>query len=261
MSNKRALVHFKEIRVERSELKNCSDDAVAIYGVTSYAITESHVMARIVLASLHSEQPDDEINVAAFIHYLAVLRVWVAKLFEYHEMLDNVSKTGGCKDVAVINLAKHCLNDFATLRADKGYELARDVRHETASHYSIKAAKKNIQYLGKTYENRIFLSEKASNSFYPFGEELMFSARLNRFANGRFDTSSRSQFVTDLFAWCKLANGWLAKCHAQIFQELISPHIKKKVFKRQSYWVDSRLVGDTPTDFCVPVFAGRDLAP
>lgn len=243
-----SLVHFHELPLKKGDLSTICEDRVALFALTSYAVTELNVFARLMISVMHEVERDDAINMATFIQQSCVLRIWTLKLFEFHDCLEKLSRGVGTSDSKVIELAKKAITSFdSEPKLHSSFKLARNVRNETAGHYSFKAAKKNLSHVGNSGIASLFVNQKSGNSFYPFGEEVMFIGRLNRHGASLSDVSDKLKTTDKIFAWTKAANSWARQVHLEVFQILIAPSLGGKFKKRSVYWVKPKKVGEKGT--------------
>ncbi|MFD0910384.1 hypothetical protein [Ruegeria arenilitoris] len=252
-------LHFKELPLNVGELSHVSRDSLALFAVSSFAVTELNVIARMVLSTSQTSEKDEPINVAAFIQQSCILRIWTLKLFEFHECIKKLVNGKDSAESEVRRVAEYCLRKFKEeLQLDESYSLARDVRNEAAGHYSFGAAKKNLDHVKNEGVASMFVHKQAGNSFYPFGEEVMFAGRLNRHGASPSNAASRDKLIDELFSWNLKANSWVRNSHLHVFSKLVAPELPGKFLKKCVFWVTSEKVGDV-SDFRVPLFVCRDF--
>ncbi|NOD99155.1 hypothetical protein GS610_18280 [Ruegeria sp. HKCCD6228] len=252
-------VHFEELPLKVEDLRSVPKDSLALFAVTSFAITELNVIARLVLSTFQPSEKDEPVNVAAFIQQCCILRIWTLKLFEFHECIKKLASGKEASGSEVKLVAEYCLNKFNhELQLDRSYSLARDVRHEAAGHYSFSAAKKNLGHVNNEGIASMFVNKQAGNSFYPFGEEVMFAGRLNRHGASPASAGDRNQLIDQLFGWNLKANSWVRACHLKVFTQLAASELSDKFKKESVFWINSEKVGEF-SDFRIPLFASRDL--
>ncbi|MFV1464268.1 MULTISPECIES: hypothetical protein [unclassified Phaeobacter] len=254
MSEKWAIQHFRELQLSFKDLEDVPEDAVALFSISSYAVSELNVIARMLLAVMHAPEKDTAISAAGFIQTSCALRYWTLKLFEFYECMRSIVEGKGEKHQSVICAVEAAVSNFKELKEDSSFSLARNVRHEAAGHYSFEAAKKNIRFVAPNAIASMYVHQQAGNSFFPFGEEVMFVGRMNRHGSSLKSDEERVQLVSALFAWDKRATKWVKECHMLFFRELIRPYLSGRIAKKRSYWVDPNKVGELK-DFNVPLFA------
>lgn len=133
---------------------------------------------------------------------------------------------------------------FETLKSIRGYKLARWVRHESTNHYTLKAARNNLEFVSERANYNLYLHKLNGNSFYPMGEEVMFVARMNR-AGANFSTREEGAEGLKLwFDWNIEANKWLHKAHSRFLKELVLDSRPKEAARKKSYWFKPELVGE-----------------
>jgi len=253
-----ALQHFIELPVSMCELEKVSKDALAFYSITSYATSELNVIARVLLACLHPLEKETAINAAGFIQSSCVTRMWTLKLFELYDCVEGIGHGKSTQNREVSQVALKAVTSFEHLKSDDGFNLARAIRHEATGHYSLNAARKNLDFVDSKAMATLYTQKRSGNSFYPFGEEVMFVGRLNRFGKDFPSDGQRRELVNTLLEWNKLANGWAHDLHTMVFNQLIAPHLKNPSKRKRSYWVSPEKVGELK-DFNVPLFSSSKL--
>lgn len=251
--SKTKLVHLDEFRTNWSELSELPDDHLAMVAVLSYAVSETGALARIYLSQAHDHLDKKAIDSAANIQKFLIIRNWSSKLFEVIEFLELGGKKPKTKDLKVLGLANEALARLDLLEPKSGYNVARDIRHEAANHYSFSAAKKNLRHVHKQADCQMYLNRLGGNCFYPFGEEVMFHARLNRKWANLPSKAERDARFGEWLDWNISANRWLAETHAIVTDELIFKALGRNSVRKKVYWVPSELVG-RPKENMTPVF-------
>lgn len=258
MSNTWAIQHFRELELTLADFDDVTEDAIALFSISSYAVSELNAIARVLLSTLHPLEKDDAINIANVIQSSCIIRYWTLKLFEFFECLKKIQNSPKRYDDHVVRLAAQAVDDFSTLKSQSGFMLARDVRHEATGHYSLDAAKKNLRHVGRHATASMFVHQNSVNSFFPLGEEVMFIGRLNRHGVNLSSDAERAKLIQVLFDWNMAANKWIGDTHLAFFRALILPKLDGRYAKKRAYWMNPRKVGAVE-EFNVPLFAVFEL--
>ncbi|WP_156874836.1 hypothetical protein [Sulfitobacter alexandrii] len=235
-----------------------SEDQQALFGLVNYAASELNALQRVYIGLSHSVVSEPWLDATILIQRNSILRVWSAKIFEFFDCIEQLVNKKGL-DAVVRNLVDEAERELVQLRADDGYALVRNVRHEATNHFSFKAAKKNLPYLADHADCNLYLHELDGNSYYPMGEELMFIARLNRHGANLSSKEEKAKALDDWMEWNFKANAWVRKFHLAVFKRVLDGQVPDRFARETWKWVDPVLVADTspPT---APLFL-RKTAP
>jgi len=144
-------------------------------------------------------------------------------------------------------LVKEFKNDalyrFEELSKGCGFSIARSLRDDCTSHYSLSAAKKNVPSLEDDADLTFYIHKTEGNSFALAGEHVVFH---ERFRTGRLPKTEGS--VEDQFGvwldWCLQALKWLKKTCAEFLFLVLPEHVVKKMKWTQMYWPDPSIFGE-----------------
>ena len=246
-------VVFGCIRRSYSEMTALPPEHAAFLGVVEYMVTELNVLQRIYLQADHREIESPIVEEITAIQRNLVMRTISSKLFEFVEFCDGVVRS--CKSVTLSNLVRASVERFRSLDETKGFEIARNLRHESANHYSFKAALKNLQFVDEDTNFDIYAGKLEGNTFFPFGERLMFNARMDR----HFDStgfSDTGEYLDHWIAWMLGSASWARLLHKQAFEVLWMEAHPTGKFEEESVRLPEALVVSLDTA-SLPLFAGR----
>lgn len=194
MENK-AIEFVAEYKLNKTDYDHLHDDLKAGLILTAYAITETNMLMRMYLNSLHPKTGDDLLDSASWTQRHFIIRTLSTKVFEYYEMTtDKHSKNG---DASWRNEAKLISESIDATDRTIGYSIAKFMRHEAVNHYSLDAARKNLKFTSNKANFSLYVHDKHGNGYYPVGEEVMFVGRLLRYLN----KSSKISFEEAFDAW------------------------------------------------------------
>jgi hypothetical protein len=91
------------------------------------------------------------------------------------------------------------------------------------------------------------------NSFYPLGEEVVFSGRLNRFTSNRVSKEERLQAGKEWMEFNFAATRWVRKVHAAIIRRLLFKKFPARRARPKEYWLPTGYVADID-DQGIPIF-------
>ncbi len=260
MSNK-AIIQFDEFSISLATLRKLPADRVAAFSALSFAVTEVNVLRRVFLSQAHDYIGEKLIDEAINSQKLVVLRTWSSKLFEAREFLEQLCKRKSkIKDSDLLSLSQDALVEFNKSTTTEGYQIARDIRHEVANHYSFDVAKKNLPHVHSDALCNFYIHQHGGNDYFPLGEAVMFHGRLHRKWSSLLDLEERRSKLDHWFEWCQDATSALSQSHAKFAEKLIFEPLGRNTFRQRTYWVPPSLVGH-PFDCLTPVIFREDLAP
>jgi hypothetical protein len=91
-----------------------------------------------------------------------------------------------CRDESGLSALEEFVNEKNRLTSDSNYLLAKTIRDHSTNHYLVSPAAANLQYVSKNAKVAAYLHETQGNSYYPIGEEVVFSGRLSRHFNEQY---------------------------------------------------------------------------
>jgi hypothetical protein len=251
--DKKALVHLDEISLSWEELKELPNDHLAAIAVLSYAVSETNALSRIYLCQSHEYLGEKAIDSASNVHRFMIIRSWSSRLFEIEQFLRFGGKKPETSDELLKELADAALERLKEISVGEGFEVARDIRNEATNHYSFKAAKKNLSSVHNSADCKMYLHRQNGNCFYPFGEEVMFHARLNRRWKQISTKQERDRLFGQWLDWNIAANRWLAETHANFTNSLVFKPLDRNEARKRVYWVPIEFVGNY-SERLTPIF-------
>ncbi len=252
MSNTR-IEHIYKYEISPAEIASLPADQAACLGVLSFAASESNVLRRSYLHASHDIIGDMTLDTGLFVQRFIFLRLISAKLFEVQDFLSFGGRKKTTEDAIILRLAEDALSDFESIKNTDGYRLARKMRHEATAHYSFAAAKKNLRHLPIKANCNMYLHNKGGNSFYPFGEELMFMAGVTAYAGGGKSTQDLLELFDLWFNWTTQAGSWLDRVNYKFHRELVLDVFPKKVARQEVKWL-SKDMAASHEEMKIPLF-------
>lgn len=246
----KAVVQLYELRLSPSDLREASDEAVAMIAVFSYAVSELNSFLRLYISSLH-EGCQPPLDHAVAIQKISLMRVISSKLFEFVEFLRFPKLSPTDPSLRAFS-AKMCA-DFNSLGTRAGFETARRIRNEATSHYSFGAALKNVKHVSDRANFNMYMHRNQGNCFYPLGEEVMFMGAMNRYGHSIRSAAEREELFRIWFEWCSECYGWLSRGMSELLNLILPPPVKGRALRQKTYFVPLEIVG-THSSPRAPVF-------
>ncbi|MEO0370349.1 MAG: hypothetical protein AAF231_02735 [Pseudomonadota bacterium] len=238
------------------DAQNLPEDQLAAFGVFCFACSEINVLHRLYICSVHPPHKDQEIRFAALIQQFLILRTWTAKLFEVTEFVKFEGKYNKTKDPVLKEFSTEALNQLQKIQDEAGNGLAKKLRDEVANHYHLKPARANVAHLSEVGEYSMYLHKAAGNSFYPFGEELMFGARLNRFEAD--NPNKDANLFKEWNAWNVKVSRWVSSMHVRLFEMTLKKLNPERAAEIKSYSLPDNMFMDH-RELLVPLFIKPEL--
>lgn len=248
----KAIEHFAKYPLKWSELEPLTEDQKAFISLVSLAITEINNLMKLYIYSNHLPTDEDAINIAIHNQRMIILRTWSSKLFEAVKLFEGKASYHRSQDEKVNKLRDDAIQQFQKIE-ESGKKIAQFLRNEVASHYSMNAAKKNLQFVDQLADVSFYIHQNTGNCFYPMGEEVMFLARIKRGWENDDDELDLREFEKQWWSWNLEASRWLQTTFANISNELIFKQFDQKFTQKKSYWINPEFVGNLDTDK-VPLF-------
>lgn len=252
----KALVHLEEYHLSWDELKTLPEDHLAAVAVLSYAVSETNALLRIYLSQDHAYVEKKAINSASNIQRFVIIRSISSRLFELEAFLKEITGQDESKKDQLRLLGRAALVGFNKLKNSEEYELARTIRHDATNHYSFSSAKKNLMRVHKGADCNMYMHRMNGNCFYPFGEEVMFHARLNRRWANISSKKERDQKFKKWLDWTLKMKSWLDEVHANFTDELVFKPLGRNSVRKEVYWVQQNFVSKAK-DKLTPIFLDK----
>lgn len=240
----KAIEHISEYKISKGDLALLDEDAAAAVAVTCFAATEINALMRLYLVSTHDFIENDVIDTANAIQRSVLLRIWSAKLFEFSKFIELSGKDNKTKNAELISLANEAQEKFVDLKQAEIYPLVRSIRNETTNHYSLRPARKNLLHVADNANLTLYMHKIAGNSFYPLGEEVMFTGRINRYGSDGISKEEKMKLYGDWLDWNLTASNWLGDVHYSFVKKLILDRFPDKHAAKKDHWIPPEMVGE-----------------
>lgn len=255
MSGNTHLAHYQVFETNWQELQQLPEAHLAVVSLLQFAVSEANTFMKVYLCQDHPYTQEKALDSVINIHKFTVLRTWSSRLFEIIEFLEQGKNKEFKEDVLLSELTEKALEGFEEIRSGNGYEIARAIRHEATNHYSLKAAKKNLNHVPAAMDCRMYLAKNRGNEFFPLGEAVMFHARLNRHWASKA-ASERRKRLEDWLDWCIKANDLASKTHALFVSKLVFEPLGRNEVVRRQYWVSEDFAADRMNKLTPMYFQG-----
>ena len=177
---------LRKLSISKAHIASLSADHVAVLASFSYCISEVNALWRVYDACIYKKTGNQHLELAVSIQKNTILRVWSAKLFEFSEGLGKIK--GDTKLTAFLNAVRADLE--APTGFPKGDSLAGRFRHESTFHLYVDDLKKRLKFTTADASTDFYFDEGHANSFFPFGEEVVFAASFNRYVGNSMNEES-----------------------------------------------------------------------
>lgn len=250
-----AIEHLHEFDLSWAELRTLPEDQIALFSLSSYAVSEINVLSRVTAFSLHKPVGVKSIDAAIVLQWVVLLRNWSAKMFEFVKCLEEIRRQKHL-DVLVKEIVKLALKKFRPIGDQKGFFIARNLRNEATNHYSFRATKQNISHVSDPANCKSLFHEMHGNSLHLLGEEVVFYGRLMRYGASYSDQEEKLRMIDHWLEWNLTATNWIRDVHDDAFQKTILDRFPEKKVRKRTYWIPPSLVGELE-EAHLPVFARR----
>lgn len=249
----KALIKLIEYRFTKDEFDELHEDIRAGLAITCYAASEVNSLMKLYIFANHKFINDGIVDLANYLQRNVILRTWSAKLFEFSEFITLSQKFNKTKNEQLQAICLGATKSFDILRSRNGYETARFLRHEAANHYSLQAARKNLDYVSINAKLSFYLHEMTGNSFYPMGEEVMFIGRMNRGSKHIITKEEKIAFHKDWYDWNIAATKWLDQVQSEFVKKIIIQKFPDRFAQEMTVYLPLEMVGESK-DTLTPVF-------
>lgn len=247
----KALVHFYEVRLKKSDLVEFSNDEIAAFGLLSQIANEISSLSNLLSASHVHEGEIYPVDFAKLTQHNVLLRTLVSRVFEAFEFLvDLVQKNDGFRK-EFLDLFARLEGRVERLKKEKGYALNRNLRNETAFHYKFDVAKKNVKSAKVDLDASMFVSKMDGNCYFTFGEQLMFVQRLARFGESDATLKEPEHLIEVLSMWTIKVIKLFKEIHSEVFGIVLDQ--ADRTARKTHYFVEHDLVFDADVG-CLPLF-------
>ncbi len=252
----RALIKFSEFRPSKENLDGLSEDLRAALAVFCFALNEINSLMRLNQFSEQSLDEKPEIVSAIVIQRTALMRTISSKLFELREFLSIHGKYSKTNDADLQAFKTFAHSMMKTLEDHEGFKFVKKIRNEATNHYSLKAARSRLAWVHDEAQRTLYSHENPRNSFYPYGEEVLFIGLINELIRSTEDQSAAAELILKMADW----NIAATRVFNELFNEFLDRYVLGAEPKRRSkvvcYWVNPDLVG-TASGRIIPVFSGN----
>ena len=196
---KKYIIHFYEFSIPKADIEAMPSTEVAFLGTLAFAVDEIVTFEKLLVQSFNHRPSADELLGLYQVQQNVLMRSLNAKIFEalkvlkdYKELAERESASDRAEKVA------HYLGQLETFLSGETYDLARTIRNHATNHYVTSETKKNLKNLSDKAKFVAYVHKNSGNSYYPFGEETVFLARIGR----HFSEHGRDTYaIEDLKKW------------------------------------------------------------
>jgi hypothetical protein len=219
------LVSFRVLPIEWGDLEALSSDAKALLAVFSLAATDQSILRRCIVASQHPPTGRRDLDIPATLQRLFFFRIWLGKIFEVAESVNEIQRKGLLKDASLLPILDEILAGAMKLKSHRSWNAALRLRNDSTFHYGFSPAKKSCVHADPSADCSIHWGENGVNSYFPMGEELAFGVAMGRQTDGsdeQFDAQTLLEILTD---WGREGSKWIHASHSLLVRELLHKSI------------------------------------
>ena len=259
MAEEKIIALFDVCQLTYSELRSFGDEFASVFSVVTFALNEVNVFARLLAFSQPYGFEDKDVQVAEVLQVSTMLRTWSAKLFELLKFLgaENGAKKLKLNDRNLESTLQGFRDNYSSIRVDELANLMRSLRHESAFHFPLPAAIRNLNHVSQDAKLTLHFHENVRNNFSALGDELMFVGRVNRqFASSGNDEEQREKF-REWIVWTGKVHTMVTELQLKLFDETIAARFPCRLEKKKQYSIPvekTGLVGSSS----VPLFIRSD---
>lgn len=214
MENQR-IVHLYELAISQSDLKKIDENELAFISTLAFAIDEISIFQKLTVQSFTMKPNSDELKYLHQIQENVITRVLCSKVFEGIKVFEHyvklVERSG---DAAKREKLGEYEKELHELKEVRSYDLAKVIRDHSTNHYITSETKENIRFVPDKVRLLSYLHKNRGNSFYPFGEEYVFLARIGRHYSKRHEREFSLDDIREWVDWNVAASDWLSKMFA-----------------------------------------------
>ncbi|WP_205877292.1 hypothetical protein [Leisingera sp. NJS204] len=216
MSSTKNVRRVRKLDIPKSSIQNLPEETIAVLAALSFAISEVNALWRMYDSCKFRTTGNEDVDSAISIQQNLVLRIWSAKIFELSDELD-------------VKIEDVALKDFLTKAKEKLLEgggvalksIVRNFRHETTNHLNVShIKKKHLGHVSTAASTSFYFDERDANSYFPFGEEVVFAGCFNRTVGSR-PKGERLPAFADWVSWILRASKALMPLFDEFLQEFV----------------------------------------
>lgn len=180
MENKK-IIHLYKLEIPKADLERLSVDEVAFIATMAFAVDELSVFQKLLIQTFNARPSDDDMLGMDQTQQNCLLRVLIAKSFETLKIVENFKRIMVRRSKSDrLQILAQFDKDLANFQHNKLYQLAKNIRDYSVSHYIPSEVSKNLQNMESYPQFSAFLHKNSGNSYHPLGEEAVFLARIGR---------------------------------------------------------------------------------
>lgn len=235
------ILHFHEVRSTLADYADISRDDLAVYGLLAYINNDLNVFAKLLGNARSLESEDKPIQLGTDIQHNALLRTFAGKVFEAYEFLKSFPDREFQGTEKVMQTVARSAQEIEALASDEGFALSRNLRNESAFHYSFSTAKKNLQSAPDDLGASIYVNTIDGNSLFEFGEQLMFVQRMRRFSEANHRYEDVDTLTEAWLGWVRETHRLIRSLQSDVLGVMLE-RLADTPRRHRAYFVDPRLV-------------------
>ena len=238
----KAMLKFDEVVLDWATLSKIPKAQLAFLSMLMMASNEINSLLRAYSVQDHDTEagtPTQSISTGSKLFFARMLS---QKLFEVIALIKGKDAWNKTNDELLVRLRTPALKQFEIIATKEGHQIAQVRRDNCSSHYSLAAAKKNIDHVNPESDFTLYIEQSEGNSYYCMGDSIGFS--------GNFTTSrlpvknvNNHELLGIWLDWTTDVLSWLRQISAEYAYEILPKQAWENAKLHQVYWVDPKLVG------------------
>ncbi len=232
------ILSYGELSFSKAELNRLGSETTALLSAMAYALNEINTFQRLFVASKRPETNDESMRAMFAIEKHTLARALNAKVFEALKQFSDYRRKLVRKNAdATLKLFDECMTELTSLKCEDGYKVSNFIRNKFSNHYVPSEVEANLAYVSERANQSMFHHEMVGNSFYPLGEDYVFVAGVNRWAEENGVDSP--MVIDDWMDWSVRASGAVSNSFQKLLIKIVQEHFPEKALRETKPYLDS----------------------
>ena len=244
--------HIYVYQVNWSDLSTLTVDEKASLSILSFVVSELNALKRLSLFAMYDHDEHSTVAPSIAIQRNLILRTTTAKLFEFLRFVE--------KQIEKESLSERLRRVFrifeielGEMRLGYGFKIAKQIRHKMANHLDFDEAVLSVEAASQSLDCSFYLTEASGNSYYPMGDEIVFSSSIHRALENSGEDISFQDALDAWIAWTLSLADLADRLHLEMFEEFVEPIFPNRMAHHRPQWLPEDFVASHP-GFKLPVF-------
>lgn len=252
MSENFPIEHLHVYKLKWSELTSLTSDEKAALSILSFVVSEVNVLKKLTLFAMFDHDEQSDVAPAIVIQRNLILRTTTAKLFEFLRFVEKQLEKENISP-RLLRVLQGFERELADMRLGYGFKIAKQIRHKMANHLDFDDAVLSVEAASQNVDCSFYLTEAGGNSYYPLGDEIMFSSSLHRAWESSGESMTFADALDEWIKWTLSLSDLADRVHLAIFEEFVEPLVPTRMAHHKPQWLSKDLVAAHP-GFKMPIF-------